>query len=265
MSRLAEKLREIQTLKGHAQAKAFYASLKKRGLECNYPYFMRILQGALRPSSDLVLQLAKILSSNLGEEVVKAYCQDQFPDYDHLFPVDAVKLQKTKPKAELVIDRKTLTLRQVHLIGKSVVHYHVFVLLTLAREPIAVADLKQILKDPKGVDQVLAELEEGLILVREGLTIIAAFPDVAFPKDASLSKLYAQLDEWDVSFGEQFQLDTVIKRMQIRRISWRYLNLIESHLNLVLEMIRSSDELETKHNDHIIHLQLTLKQGKVPG
>jgi hypothetical protein len=88
---------------------------------------------------------------------------------------------------------------------------------------------------------------------------------VTFPKDDSLKELYKKMDEWDLSFGEKLNLTPVIKRMQIRRISWRYLNLIESHLNLVFEMIRSSDELDTKHNDHIIHLQLVLKQGKVPG
>ncbi|MFP5457177.1 MAG: hypothetical protein ACLGG7_00455 [Bacteriovoracia bacterium] len=263
MGKLSDKLKEIQVLKGHHSAKSFYQTLANSGLECNYPYFMRILQGTLLPSSEIVHQIAKITKTHLGEEVIKAFCQDQFPDFDHLFPVTETKAPQ-KQKSALVLDRKSLTVRQVHIIGKSVVHYHVFVLLTLARTPIEVRELSQLLKE-KNLEAVMTELEEGQILVREGTAILAAFPDVTFPKDSGLGPLYQKMDEWDVSFGDRFNLETVIKRMQIRRISWRYLNLIEAQLNLALEMIRSADELDTKHNDHIIHLQLTLKQGKVPG
>jgi len=264
MGKLAHKLKEIQTLQGHYSAKSFHQELIRGGLECNYPYFMRILQAKLLPSAEIVHQMAKIIKTHLVEEMVKAFCQDQVPDYDHLFPVDDLVKLKKKEEPKIVLDRKSLTLRQVDVIGRSQLHYHLFVLLTLARTPIELSELKSLIKEA-GLQKAIDEMEQGQILIQQNQKIQAAFPDVTFPKDDSLKELYKKMDEWDLSFGEKFNLTPVIKRMQIRRISWRYLNLIESHLNLVLEMIRSSDELDTKHNDHIIHLQLVLKQGKVPG
>ena len=51
----------------------------------------------------------------------------------------------------------------------------------------------------------------------------------------------------------------------LRRISPRYLGLINGQIQLLIESLRISDESETKYNSEVVQLSISLFQGKLPG
>ena len=53
--------------------------------------------------------------------------------------------------------------------------------------------------------------------------------------------------------------------MMIRRISPRYLSTIQKQIDNITDFIRLSDESDQKHNNDVLHLQIKLSHGELPG
>lgn len=53
--------------------------------------------------------------------------------------------------------------------------------------------------------------------------------------------------------------------MMTRRISPRYLSVINKHLEALTELIRLSDESDKSHNTEVLHIQIKLQTGELPG
>lgn len=269
MGLLHSTLKDIRSRLGYTSAKTFFKHLQSRGVECNYPYYMKIEGGDAFPSSALINQIAKALPGNDSVALVKAFCADQFADFKYLFEIDPP--MRTDESLEAFKEvapqgRHELSMRQVSVIAKSMAHYHIFLLCTLARRSLKSAELQEYFAKKVLTNCLQDFLDEGIIVeIAEGYQAFST--DVMFPKDKTpaLLEYYKSFDEWDVRFGEQFELTEVIGKMQIRRISFRYLGLIQKQLELLFETIRSSDETDLRHNSQVIQLQVNLKKGSIPG
>lgn len=274
MGPLTKALKDIRLGLGFDSAKKFFVYLKQRGLACNYAYYMKIEKGDAFPSSQLLNQIAKSLPQEESHFLIKVYCAEQFQDFDFLFNVqDSInnrasnlKLNADIPKvSELSQGRPELSPRQVNLLARGPQFYYIFVLCTLARNALSPEDLnpyfsKKVIQET--VDVLLSE--NILVRTEKGLTSFA--PDVRFPPDSeSLAGCYQKFDQWDVLFAEQFEMSEVISKMLIRRISFRYLGLIQKNLEVLFDLIRASDEMDSRHNSHVIQLQVQLKKGVLPG
>ncbi|WP_374074583.1 hypothetical protein [Bdellovibrio bacteriovorus] len=267
MNLVAKTLKEIRLRMQYESAKTFFGFLSERGLDCNYPYYMKIEKGDAFPSSSILNQIAKSLPESDGVLLVKAFCADQFKDFSYLFEVDqGASSVISEESIEIHQGQRELSRRQVHILASGSSPYHVFLMCTLARRPLQVQELETFF--PKKVlSSALEVLIKEKIVVQSAQGIQAFSPDVIFPKDTSeeLGKYYEKLDQWDIEFGEQFDLQDVLSKMLIRRISFRYLSLIQKQLEMLFDLVRSSDEIDTRHNSQIIQLQVSLKKGALPG
>ncbi len=91
--------------------------------------------------------------------------------------------------------------------------------------------------------------------------------ELVFPKDVpdEISKKYELIDIWTTNIGKRLKLNTPYEKMMIRRISERYRDIIYSHIDLLLNLVRAADETNQNMNDHVVQFSLTLKDGKVLG
>lgn len=261
MNNFSKKLKEIQAKENHKSAKRFYDDLLKKGLDCNYQYFIKCLQGKLTPSSGIVNQMALALNTHDGEELIKAFCVLRFPKFDHLFPHE-IDHKPASPLKEF-IPKKELTARQVAMIAKTETHYHLFLLLSLARFPLKTTEIETIFKI--NMHEIINDLLLVKIIYLDKNHLSPTHTDISFPSSPSLKKYYKNMDEWDKNFGHLFLFTPELKKTHLRRISWRYLNLIKAHLQLLFDTINSADEIDSKHNDEVIYLQVVLKSGKMIG
>lgn len=268
MSLVGEALKNIRQRLRYSSAKTFFAFLTERGLDCNYPYYMKIEKGDAFPSSAILNQMAKSLPENDGTLLVRAFCADQFKDFSYLFDVSEFSKSSSSDKESATVPQgqRELSRRQVHVLATQSSLYHVFLMCTLARHPLQVGDLEKFFSK-KLLGDILDMLIKEKILVRSADGIQAFSPDVRFPKDESedLKKYYQKFDEWDVEFGAHFGLEEVLGKMLIRRISFRYLSLIQKQFEMLFDLVKSSDEIDTRHNAQIIQLQVSLKKGSLPG
>lgn len=267
----AETLREIRKAQGHEKARGFHHELAKKGVECNYAYYMKMEAGQVLPSAKIIEQISETLSDEFAKELILSYCRTLFPRYSHFFPLtDTVNVrEKEAPRIDISqAPGRELTRRQVAVLGHSKAHYHVFLVSTIARRPLQMSELKAIFPNQKSLPDVVAELEAAQIVRvnREGVKAIAS--EHKFPSEKEFPELkptYRQFDEWDETFAEDMNFSEHQNKMIIRRISPRYLDVIEDSLNNILKIIRAADELDTKYNESLIQVRLSLKSGKIPG
>jgi hypothetical protein len=100
--------------------------------------------------------------------------------------------------------------------------------------------------------------EEGF----EAVSIESRFPDAY---NDELKAAYAKFDLWDEEFGARMGLDLLVNKMIIRRVSGRYLVIIRKQLEVLFELVKSSDETDIRFNDQVLQLKVALRQGKLPG
>lgn len=256
MNSFALTLKEIQLDQNYLSAKKMYDELHRKGLSCNYQYFMKCLNGDIIPSAAVALEISQTIGGSNAEKLILTYCQLQFPKFKHLFI--AKPPTKKKIKENQVVGKKELSLKQVSVIGKSKDHYYLFLTLSLAREEVLISELNV-------APSIVDEFVKNKIAVINNSYISAIATDCIFPEDKGLAVLYKSLDQWDLEFSEKFNFSQLIKKTHIRRISWRYLSLIDDHLKLLLNTINSSDEIDPIYNNEVIHFQVMLSAGKIPG
>lgn len=267
---LSQFLSFLRAQSGAESAKSFHLQLQKRGLECNYPTYSKIETGRMIPSPQLLAQLAEAVPPKWKDELVLAYSRTQLPQFAYLFPAEITSRTASpspgpSPKA---VPARELTKRQVAILARGSANYHLFLILTMARNPLPRREVER--KFKKDVfEKALADLDAGEFLESgEGQSLRIRTTEWRFPSaegDSGLQKTYRQFDEWDLSFGDQFGFETLLQKMLIRRISPRYLSLIQKQLEVSLDMVRTSDELEPKYNESLVQVRVQLKSGRLPG
>lgn len=267
MNGFSSQLINTRARLGHKTAKAFFLLMKKRGISFNYPYYMRLEQGERLPSEKVVNEIALALGREVGEALVLAYCQTIFPKFQNLFDSqDVQSIPATMKNTYVPGGQKELSPKQVATLRSQESNYHLFLLVTLSRKQIPLTELENFFSDRQLNSAVKALCESEIIQLGphgvEALAVEARFPEA---QDQFLKDAYAQFDKWDEKFGEAFGLERFINKMMIRRISGRYLGIIRKHLEVLFEMIKSSDETDLRHNDRVLKLRVTIEEGKLPG
>lgn len=268
MTSFSQELKAARASLGHKSARSFFDWLKASGISFNYSYYMRLEQGGL-PSEKVAQELASALKGDWTDRLILAYCRTLFPKNSYLFSAEEKSTDtEASPTANEYepTGQKELTVKQVAVIANSEANYHLFLISTLARKPIQEKELQKWFS-AKTISLAVKQLEGAGLLRQtpkgfEGATVEARFPD-AYNKE--LKDAFAKFDQWDESFGGQFAMEFVINKMLIRRVSGRYLVIIRKQLELLLELLRTSDEVDTRYNDTVLQLKVVLKQGKLPG
>jgi hypothetical protein len=273
MNPFAEELLRVRKELEDKSARAFFARLKSQGITFNYSYYMRLEQGGL-PSEKVVKEIAEALGGQ-GDSLILSYCRALFPKNAYLFAEAPSAMGRKKPKSmgapsvaasPVMGAQKELSPRQVAALAARSEAYHLFLLATLARRPLKREELARLFS-LKSMEESLSALKEVELLKEseEGisaLSVEAKFPE---PYNKDLKLAFKQLDQWDESFGAEFQLESSINKMQIRRVSSRYLNLINKHIELIFDLVRSSDESDIRFNDQVVQFKVQLKRGNLPG
>jgi len=273
MGEFAKELRLLRQSLGHKSAKSFFQWLKKSGVSFNYSYYMRLEQGGL-PSGGLVKEIAQTVKGEWEDRLVLSYCRSLFPNKAYLFPEDSstrVKSATESVEPEPIKsmgkpNTKELNLKQIAAIAQHEYVYHLFLLVTLSRRPIPVDELRQWFS-VKALELAVKALEQVDVIKQSKGGIESIAKEARFPEaySADLKASYERFDKWDESFGSQLGLEMVINKMQLRRVSGRYISIIQKQLDVLFELVRSSDEMDTRFNDKILQLKVVLKQGSLPG
>lgn len=249
-------------------AKKAWEIWKSRGLEVNYPYYMRLEQGKALPSAEVVSQIAQQLLQSDREKLVLSYCMTLFPAEKNLFAKShlTVPLQKPNKEKDGSKAQKELKMRQIQALAESKTHYQIFVVLLLARSGIDISELQ---KKFEGKQFALAfrDLENSQLVYSKEKVAYATHTDVRFPDplDPHLQKIYLQFDLWDREFSKDFKFESLFKKKVVRRVSLRYLKILTQQLELTSEIVKSSDEVDPLLNDEVVVLELSLQRGRVPG
>lgn len=250
-------------------AKTAWQHWRLKGLQINYAYYMRLEQGKALPTPEIVSQIAGFVGQADGEFLIKSYCAQVFPNSAYLFGGVTQVAEDSKVDRQDSVKALTqhfLNLRQVAVLGSCSRNYHLFLLATLARRPLKSTELSRYFKKSE-LEAGLEELVRAQVLLKVEGGYEAGNPDVRFPPAESekLKETYRRLDNWDLEFGQTVELEQVLQKMILRRISFRYYGLIKKQLDLIFDTIRSADELDTKYNENVIQLQVLLKKGRLPG
>ncbi len=268
-----KRLTQIRERLGYKSARQFYLWLEQSArLDFNYSYYVKIESGKVLPSEKVVQTLAALLSEEDAKGLVIDFCKNLFPDYGHFFPssMPEPELKDIKISSEtgtLLRKQKYLNLKQVSVISSSKHHYFIFLLITLSRRPVTFPELKKHFAE--GVlTKVVDDLSVVKILKRGEDSILSISKELRFPlasDDADLKKKYQQLDHWDREFSAHFQLSPVVQSFLIRRISPRFLPLVEKQAQTLIEIIQMSEEIDSDYNSEVLQFNLSLTRGFVPG
>lgn len=265
MSKFPLTLTSTRHSLGHKNAKSFYDFLKDRGLECNYQYYVKIEKGSVFPSAQIINQIAKALPRKAAEALVSSFCSDQFQSFDYLFPSSSAEdVKSTKdPVGSALQGQKELTLRQIAALAKRKENYFLFLLLTLSRKPLTKEELGRF---PR-LEKASVELREVDLTFNEKGLLQSTSTEFRFPKalDEATKRAYGQFDEWDRDFADEFGLEVLLNKMMIRRISPRYFSVILKQIDAFTDFVRCSDESDKRHNSDVLHLQIKISKGELPG
>ena len=61
------------------------------------------------------------------------------------------------------------------------------------------------------------------------------------------------------------QAEQLINKMIVRRVSGRYLALVRKQIDVLFELTKTSDEVDSRYNENVLQLKVSLRQGKLPG
>ena len=202
-------------------------------------------------------------------ELVTAFCEDQFRDFKNLFgagkATDIPPAPLDTEKRLLLYAPDELSPKQVATISESEWHYGLYQLLTLARRSVTLEELKDAL--PEMNSSVVRDLIQAKIAYEDergvkAISVESRFPEASTP---ALKKAYAQMDAWDLELYQRSGFEKIYRYTLFRRVSPRYLPLIRSCAELLVNQVRSADESDVSRNENVVFLSLDIRSGKLPG
>jgi transcriptional regulator with XRE-family HTH domain len=264
----AATLKTLRKQRGFASARAFYLFMtEKQDLEINYTYYARIESGTVLPSATTVERIASRFHQQEAETLTLAWCRTQFPEKAYLFS-GAGKMYDTTPAPHDMATHtrvRELTAAQITQIAKSRMHYRCFYLFTLARRPIKQEEAETLFGS--AIQRVLKDFEHVRLITIDQSGITSLANDLKFPKPDSetLLALYDKIRKWNQTLDDDFELNALCERVLFRRVSKRYVHLLHDHCELLLDLLRTGDEINIQHNNDVVLLRLHLSNGEIPG
>ncbi len=269
---LAEQLLEIRNILGFKSAMAFYKYLTESvDLDFNYSYYSRIEGGKVVPSYKVISVISSLIEKELGDQLVNSFCSTIFPKKQYLFKnqgYDETVIEEKDSKDLMLQFEKPQVMSKyaISIISKNKDNYYLFILGTLARENFSKQNLINYFPEDK-LETSIEDLKSIKLLDEKDGIIVFSINEQRLPKadDSDIRAMYKKLDQWDVEFAEYFNMKTPIKKQFVRRVSKRYLKILESHLELVFDTIRVSDEVKVSHNEDVVCLTVQMSSGRLPG
>lgn len=266
MGWFSNQLIELRKENGFKSALSFYEYLAERdGVVVNYAQYKKIELGKTSAQPDFVRRISKVFPPQ-ADQLIKAYCADLFPEQESLFKLSQIQVPKIQSSSPLLLKQEELTEAQVMLIGQSQVHYGFYMLITIARTPLSMDEIKAVL-GAKWTLQILKEFLQGKLIIEVDGKYQARSTERVFPPETSpgLKKVYAQLDQWDLSLASVFKMNRLENRSIIRRVSPRYVPILVKSVDLLLDQLRASDETDESRNEEVVSLFVELRHGRLPG
>lgn len=274
------ELKKIREELGFDSANSFYREFlsKRAPVGFNYSYFMKVEGERALPSPAFVNEIVALLpEERMQAGLIRAYCKSLFPRHARLFNSDpslSTVARAPRPpvvpaaagEGALLVRPRFLTEAQVACLSRSRETYYLFLILTLARVPVPVAELRKRIGERR-TQAGLSGLVGAKLAHVEGDFAASGVKEMKFPPGdtPSLKKHYAAIDQWNLEFGQEMKFEPVANRMLVRRISRRYSSLILSHTALLVELLKASDEVQQDFNDEVVMFNLSLSRGSLPG
>jgi len=275
MSHTLKVLTHFKKSTNFKSLKEFHSYLIQRGFTANYQHFAKILKGQAAPTVDIMGQFSLALP-DLSDELTIAYCKDLFPQKDYLFqsgPLQKSDSPINKTENDIGDLRQNLRSAKVSVLSEAQIatlcknkeNYFLFLACTMARKPILISEIN-LLMGEKVTKSAVSNLIEAGIIIKTEAGYQTFNTEIKFPPKSKFNEnFYTTLDQWDSEFTTVMNMDLLISKTLLRRISPRYLGLINGQIQLLLESLRLSDESETKYNSEVVQLSISLFQGKLPG
>jgi len=271
---LGNCLVQIREKLGYKSARQFYLWLEKNSnLEFNYSYYIKIESGKVIPSEKVVQTIARLLNENDAKWLVIEFCKNIFPDFKHFFSTsDSSKVKESftapDPKSEPHLRKQSsLSVKQVAAIARSKEHYFLFLVVSLARRRVKIEELQNKF-EPGFLEKGIRELVEAKVIQQDDEQLFSISKELKFPStegQEDLRKIYSQLDGWDRDFSRHFGFTTSIRKFMLRRISPRFLPLIEKQSQQLVELIQMSEEVDADYNTETMQVSMIISTGKIPG
>ena len=136
----------------------------------------------------------------------------------------------------------------------------------ILRKPVKKEEIKERFKIPH-FEKIVDDLRSAKIIQEEEDYLYSISKELHFPPTdgGALSKIYKQLDLWDPEFATQFQFEAVLHKFMLRRVSPRFLPMIEKQTRQVIDLIQMSEEVDNDYNSQVVQVQFTISKGEIPG
>jgi len=265
MGEFSKQLCSIRAELGFRSALKFFQHLQTRdAVSVNYTQYKRIESGTVLASTEFVRKLARALPEYANDLIQRA-CQDQFPDYKDLFQVSSAPLKTLSEKAPLLYPQDELTPNQISVIASSEIHYFTYLVFTMARRPLSISELHSGLRGFK--ESVIEDLTKVRLLTQEAEAFRAVSIERLFPaaNSKALKEAYLKMDEWDLKISNYFKTEKIAKRSTFRRVSPRYIPIIQKYYELFMDQLFASDESDRSKNVDAISFSIDIKKIKLPG
>ncbi len=271
----SESLKQVRESLGFTSARKFFQFLEERGgAGFNYSYYMRLEGARTLPSAKAVQKVASRLPEREATSLILAYCASIFPERTGFFERQIAALVPPPSRANALRSPGTTLSRQEELSARQIARiaadrqsYFVFLVLTLAREPIEIAELHARFGGTAVFQVIEGFLEVGLVRMLGPDKVESLSNEFRFPKadTPALKEIYKRLDEWDHEFDGDLGFSEEMAKMFLRRTSPRQFELIRKHCELIFDLIKTSEEVLPEHNNEVFSLRLKVTRGRLPG
>lgn len=271
MMGLGRSLKEMRESLGFKTAKSFHSWLASQTrLDCNYSYYSRIEKDQVLPSPGLVETLATLLPTEQGNRLVLLYCATLFPNRKKLFPTNesVPELAPIEPKTTPTPQgTRSLSPKQIATLSRSKSNYLLFLLSTLARTPLAVSAIESRTASKTPLKKAYEDLKSVKLIRGPIDAFLSSSTEMRFPKaeTRSLQEAYRLLDQWDQELASELGLKKHEEKFLFRRISPRFLEMITRQASLMIELIRSAEDVDAAHNQEVVSFSLKIHSGNLPG
>ena len=258
---------QVRERSGFKSALKFHAHLRQSGgIDVNYAQYKKIESGVAIARAEFVSRLSRALPAH-GEELVRAYCADLFPDHREIFATGEGALAPSPVRDRpLLHAQDELNARQIALIVASEIHYELYLILALARKSVSLEAVRESLPGLK--TKTLEDFAAARLLYVDGEGKYAsASLEWKFPEATTeaLRSAYAKMSEWDLRFQTKHHFNRVYSHVLLRRVSLRYLPLLKRQAELMADLLRASDEVDPAKNGRVVSLVVQLREGRLPG
>lgn len=236
-----------------------YEKFRLNGLgpETDLKEFNEMFSCAKMPHRNFMEVILSFADDDQKDILLKDYCEQMFPKHYNQARDPGLRFAKQKSSLEL-------NESQIVEIGKSKIHYYIFLILLLKETKIKRNNLIKQFGGTESINSCIDDLIRTQVLIEHRGYIYSASSNIIMPKanTEKIKKIYNLLDDWDKNFGQSFNFEKLIEKNIIKKISSKHIPIIQKHLESIAELTRAS-AIEVNDTSSIIYLQFSFMKGKL--